>query len=188
MIDRLIHRPSGQLLAAISFLSLVANILATSWLNASYAASRFPVPYHEAQLSFSAPRLKIWYAQLIEFGTLDLYLQTQYIDHLFILTVLVLHSATLLWVSRMFPVTHRARRLLVIAALLSAIAPIADTLENVVSYVMLADPKGFPEGLAWLYSTLAALKFAAFTFAYAALIVGVIAGLAWLWKHRRNGP
>lgn len=184
MIDRLLHRPSAMLLAAFTLLGLVANTLATSWLNASYAASRFPVPYHEAQLSFSAPRLKAWYAQLIDFGTLDVYLRTQYIDHLFILTVLILHVAALLWVSRMFPATHGGRRMLVIAALLSVVAPLADTLENFVSYVMLADPRGFPDGLAWLYSGLAALKFGAFTFAYLALVVGLIAGLAWRWRHR----
>ena len=186
MIDRLLHRPRTLHLAALSVLALVANLLATGWLNASYAASRFPVPYHEAQLSFSAARLKGWYAQLIDFGTFDVYLRTQYIDHVFILTVLVLHVAALLWVSRLFPAAHRGRRLMVGAALLSAVAPLADTLENLVSYLMLADPQGFPEALAWLYSSLAALKFGAFAFGYTALAVGLVAGLSVRWSKRRH--
>lgn len=79
--------------------------------------------------------------------------------------------------SRMFPATHSGRWLLVIAALLSVLAPLAHTLENFASYLMLADPRGFPDGLGWLYSGLAPLKFGAFTFAYPyiALLVGLIA-------------
>ncbi len=68
-------------------------------------------------------------------------------------TVLVLHVAALLWASRLFAANHRGRRIMVGAALLSAIAPIADTLENLASYVMLADPAGFPDSLALLYSS-----------------------------------
>jgi hypothetical protein len=60
--------------------------MATAWLNASYALSRFPVSYHEARLSFGAARLEEWYAQLADLGTRDVYLRTQYIDHTFILT------------------------------------------------------------------------------------------------------
>ena len=186
MLDRLLDRPRTALLAVLTILAFAANGLATAWLDASYAASRFTVPYHEAQLSFSAARLKAWYAQLVEFGTLDVYLRTQYIDHLFILTVLVLHGAALLLVSRLFPAGHRGRRLMVGAALWSALAPLADTLENLVSYLMLANPAGFPDGLALLYSGLASVKFAAFTGAYAALIIGLIGGAAVRWRQARS--
>jgi hypothetical protein len=183
MIPQLLHKPRTALLAGVSMLALAANGLATAWLNASYARSRFPVPYHEAQLSFSAARLKGWYAQLAEFGTLDVYWQTQCIDFAFILTVLVLHGAALLWASRLFPAGHRGRRLMVGAALWSVVAPVADALENLVSFAMLADPGGFPEPLAWLYSGLAAVKFAAFTFAYGALSLGLLAGGVVRWRR-----
>lgn len=182
------HHPSTAGLGWLSLLALIANLLATRWLQASYALSRFPVPYHEAQLSFSAVRLKQWYAQLIEWGTLDVYLRTQYIDHVFIATVLVLHVAVLLWVSRLFPASHRGRRLLVGAALLSTVAPLADTLENLVSYGMLANPAGFPDALAWGYSGLAAIKFALFTFAYVAVPLGVVTGLLVRFKAPSAAP
>ncbi len=177
MFKFFLHRPSTRSLALLSILALVANTLATQWLNESYALARFPGPYFQAQLSFSAAQLKGWYAQLLEWGTLDVYLRTQYIDHVFIATVLVLHFAALLWVSRLFPTGHRGRRIMVGAALLSAIAPLADTLENFVSYVMLARPTGFADELAWLYSSLAAVKFAMFTFAYLAVAAGVVGAL-----------
>ena len=180
----LLHRPKTHWLAALCTLALVANTLATNWLTESYALSRFPVPYFQAQLSFNAAQLKGWYAQLVEWGTMDLYLRTQFIDHLFILTVLMLHVVALLWGSRLFPANHRGRRIMVGAALLSAIAPIADTLENLVSYVMLTDPVGFPDSLALLYSSLATIKFAMFTFAYVALTIGVVVGLAVRWRQR----
>ncbi len=184
----LLHRPKTLWLAALCTLALVTNTLATNWLNESYALSRFPVPYFQAQLSFNAAQLKGWYAQLIEWGTMGLYLRTQFIDHVFILTVLVLHVVALLWGSRLFPANHRGRRIMVGAALLSAIAPIADTLENLVSYVMLADPAGFPDSLALLYSSLATIKFAMFIFAYVALAIGVVVamviGIAVRWRQR----
>jgi hypothetical protein len=186
VIHLLLRKPSTLSLAAASLVALAANLVATAWLNASYARSRFPVPYHEAQLSFSADRLKGWYAQLADFGTLDVYLRTQHIDHVFILTVLVLHVCVLLWASRLFPADHMGRRLMTGAALWSAVAPLADTLENLVSYVMLADPAGFADGLALMYSSLAAVKFAAFTFAYVALALGLFGAAVHHWRRVRG--
>ncbi len=186
MINRLLRHPSALWLGVITLLALVANTLATQWLNESYALSRFPVPYFTAQLSFNAAQLKGWYAQLIEWGTLDVYVRTQFIDHVFIATVLVLHAAALVWASRLFPAYHRGRRWMVWAAMASAVAPLADTLENLVSYVMLANPLGFPDALAWVYSSFAGVKFAAFTLTYVALALGVAAGLVVRWRARQR--
>lgn len=69
------------------------------------------------------------------------------------------------------------------AALLSTMAPLADTLENLVSYFMLSEPVDFPDHLAWVYSGFAALKFGAFTFAYVAAIGGLVIGAIQRW-HR----
>lgn len=66
---------------------------------------------------------------------------------------------------------------MVTAALLSAIAPLADQMENLVSYVMLADPTGFAPRLALVYSGFASLKFAMFVFAYLALSIGLLAAV-----------
>jgi hypothetical protein len=81
-------RPTTSLstatLAVVAGVALALNLAATAWLNASYAASGFPVPYHVAQLSFDAQQIKGWYAFLIENGTLGAYWQTQFIDFVFI--------------------------------------------------------------------------------------------------------
>lgn len=174
------------LLATLAAFAL--NLLASAWLNSSYAASGFPVPYFEAQLSFDAAKLKGWYAQLLQAGTLGLYRQTQHIDFLFIATVALLHPLALLLVGRLFSASSRARGWLVVAAGLSLIAPVADGLENAVSYVMLANPLGFNVMWAQLYSSLAALKFVMFTLAYVAAAIGIVWGLVhWVQRRLQHG-
>jgi hypothetical protein len=171
-------------LIVMSLLALVFNLWATELLNASYATSGFPVPYWQAQLSFDANKLKGWYQVLIERGTLDRYIQTQHVDFVFIVSVLILHVVVLLAISRALPSNSWMRRAMIGAAMLSTIAPMADALENGISYIMLANPANFAEGLAWAYSSVAAVKFAMFTFAYLAAILGLIAA-GWLLVKRR---
>ena len=159
--------------SATAAAALLFNLWATRTLNAAYAASGFPVPYWEAQLSFSHLKLKGWYQSLIDQGKLDLYFQAQYVDFLFIASVILLHVAVLVVVSRMLPESSKSRRLILWAALLSSLAPILDALENLVSFVMLAEPLSFEPVLAIAYSSLAAGKFAMFTVAYIAALLGV---------------
>jgi hypothetical protein len=163
----------------IALAALLFNLWATHELNAAYAASGFPVPYWQAQLSFDHLKLKGWYASLIEQGSLGLYFHAQYVDFAFIASVLLLHVAVLVVVARLHPTASRSSRIMLWAALLSALAPIFDALENLVSFVMLANPVAFEPSLALIYSTLAAGKFAMFTFAY----VAVSAGLVWALYH-----
>jgi hypothetical protein len=100
--------------------------------------------------------------------------------------VLLLHVSVLWLVSRLFEVDSFGRRWMEVIALLSAVAPLADTLENMVSFVMLYDPAGFPDSLALVYSSLAATKFTFFILAYVALPVGVMAGLVSQCLRRRE--
>ena len=160
--------------AAFTVVGVVLNVWTTVVLNRAYAASGFPVPYWEAQLSFSHLKIKGWYQALIEKDSIGLYLHAQYVDFLFIASVLVLHVAVLVLVSRMLPNASRARSVMLFAALLSSLAPVLDALENLVSFVMLAQPLSFEPALALIYSALAAGKFTMFTFAYVAGGVGVI--------------
>ena len=160
--------------AAMSVVSIVLNLWSTVVLNTAYAASGFPVPYWEAQLSFDHLKLKGWYQALIEKDSVGLYLHAQYVDFLFIASVLLLHVAVLVLVSRMLPNASRARSLMLWAALLSSLAPILDAIENLVSFVMLSQPLSFEPALALIYSALAAGKFAMFTFAYVAGGAGVM--------------
>ncbi len=97
-----------------------------------------------------------------------------FIAELVFLPVLVLHLAVLVLVSRMLPAASEARSFMIWAALLSTLAPAFDALENLVSFVMRAEPLSFEPALALHYSTLAAGKFAMFAFAYVAVFVGVL--------------
>jgi hypothetical protein len=183
MISKLETKPSVQVLFFIVVAAFAFNVYASRILNESYAQSLFPVPYYEAQLSFSAEKLKGWYGFLIENGTLDVYVRTQHIDFLFILSVLLLHVSALLLISRLFKKGGRWRRAMIYCALLAALAPAADAAENAVSYIMLANPLGFPGWLALIYSSFAALKFAMFTFAYIAAAIGLVAGIFCFLKN-----
>ena len=177
IIDYWMQKPTTLTLAIGLLLALVFNFWASWILNASYAESGFPVPYFEAQLSFDAEKLKGWYGFLIETNMLDNYLMTQHIDFIFIVSVLLLHFLGLVFVARLLPSGHTLRKLMIVCALLSTVAPLADALENLVSYIMLANPLDFNDSLALAYSSFAALKFCMFAFAYIVFALGLVAAI-----------
>ena len=178
--SRLQSKLTGLHLTVITLVALIGNIWATKLLDTAYAASKFPVSYWQAQLSFDHFKLKGWYDFLIKNETLDLYIHTQFVDFIFIASVLILHTAALLALSRAAPSHSNARQALIWAALLSAIAPLADAVENGISFIMLANPAGFEPLLAIAYSSVAAIKFGMFTFAYLAAAGGVVAAIYYL--------
>lgn len=178
---------TGFQLTVIALVALVGNLWATKLLNTAYAASGFPVPYWQAQLSFDHEKLKGWYGFLIKNQTLDLYVHAQFIDFIFIASVLILHTAALLALSRAVPAQSKVRLALIWAAAISAIAPLADAVENGISFIMLANPTGFEPLLAIAYSSVAAIKFGMFTFAYVAAAIGLLAALYYLATHTRQG-
>lgn len=180
-----LNAPTSLTLILLTPAAFIFNLWASKTLTASYIASKFPVPYFVAQLSFNPEQLKAWYSSLIELGTFDVYVRTQHIDSLFILSVLMLHGFALVLISRLFPANSKGRKIMVVCALISAIAPIADQLENLVSYIMLANPTDFMNGLAYIYSSFAAIKFAFFVFAYVTAPIGLLAGLISLIKRRQ---
>jgi hypothetical protein len=183
-----LNAPTTLTLILLTPAAFIFNLWASKILTASYIASKFPVPYFVAQLSFNPEQLKVWYSSLIELGTFDAYVRTQHIDSLFILSVLMLHGFALLLISRLFSANSKGRKMMVVCALLSAIAPICDQLENLVSYIMLANPRDFISGLAYIYSSFAAIKFAFFVFAYVAAAIGLVAGLISVIKRRQASP
>lgn len=182
-----LNSPKIFTLGALTTASFLFNLWTDKILTANYIASKFPVPFFTAQLSFDPEKIKAWYAFLINEGTLDQYIHTQNIDSLFILSTLFLHGFGLLLISRLFSAEAKGRHIMVICALISAIAPLSDQLENLVSYVMLANPSGFSDALAYLYSTFAATKFVFFVFAYLAAPIGLVIGLIQLFLHLKRG-
>lgn len=184
----LLHAPRAWVLALVVLAAFPYNQWIRAVLDDSYAASRFPVPYFVQQMSFSAARMKEWYAYMIEQGTMDVYIRTQHIDFAFMLSVLLLHAGVLLLISRWFEAGSRGRKAMVICAMLAVLAPLYDALENLVSYIMLADSAGFPDFLAYLYSSFALMKFAAFVLAYLAAPIGCLWALVSLAMRRHASP
>lgn len=139
------------------------------WLDASYVRSQFPVPFYVGQTTFDAAELKGYYAHMIEKGTLEVYLHTQRIDYVFMLTAMVslflLGAAAL----RTVPQAWRSGWLGTVGRTLLWVCPLAagfDAMENAVSFAMLANPTDFADWLVYPYSGFAVAKFALFVTCY----------------------
>lgn len=175
------------LLALIAF---VVSRVTQMWLDGHYARSKFPVSFFEGQTAFDGPTIKGYYAQLQEMGTFDIYVFVQRIDYLFMLTVMVslflLGAAAL----RTIPSQWRKGWVLKLALLAMWITPMAaamDAMENLVSFVMLANPAEFADWLAYPYSGFAVGKFALFALNYlwvsVALLVALLKGITVIFSR-----
>ncbi|HEY1014041.1 MAG TPA: hypothetical protein VGE07_15115 [Herpetosiphonaceae bacterium] len=133
--------------------------LANSILEASYAASRFPVPFIVGQTAFDASTIKSYYQVMLQLGTFPIYVRTQWLDFLFIGATSLMGLALGTLLARLHAPASRFRSLGIWFALAIPMAGLCDVVENVLSFVMLADPLGFPDWLAPLYSTAATVKF-----------------------------
>lgn len=139
-------------------LAVGALIASNAVLNTLYEASGHPVDYATGQTSFSGVQVKGWYAQMQTQGTLDLYWATQLFDFVFIGAVFMVGAMTATYLARVNR-SHRASGAALWAAAALAIGSCFDVVENLISFVMLVDPQGFPNWLAIPYSMMAVAKF-----------------------------
>ena len=188
--DRLMQLPLG-LHAGLAVLSFAAFQGVQIALNASYAASRFPVDYKTGQLAFSGETLEGYYAVMQDAGTLGVYLRTQVIDYGFILGTAVVGMVLASLVARLALRRGPVRIGAMIVAALAVLGAGFDAAENLVSFVLLANPNDIAEPLALLYSALAAAKFAclmpATTLFFVVLAAGLIARGHALLRQTRLG-
>ncbi|WP_155370736.1 hypothetical protein [Catellatospora vulcania] len=152
----------------------VAQRVSQGVLDGLYARSGYPVPYYAGQLSFSGRKLSGWYSAMERGGTLETYWQTQFVDFAFIAATALFFTAALLLVARAMPPASAARSKAVALVPLALVAPVADALENLISFVLLSDPAHVNGALAIVYSTVAAVKFAGFAFVYLWLPAGLL--------------
>jgi len=155
--------------------SVVVLGVVNAVLNASYAASGHPVSYAEGQTTFSGSEIKGFYAVMEDGGTLGRYWQTQFIDFGFIAMMIVVGGAVGLLLARLGHPGSVAARLGRLAAVVIPLGAAFDVVENLISFVMLADPQGFPEWLAVPYSAAAVVKFGLIGLGMVALIGSLIA-------------
>ena len=143
-------------------------------LRCFYARSGYPVPYYTGQLSFSATKLERYFATMQDRGTLDVCVRTQVVDFAFIAATAFLFVSSLLLVARAFAPRHPGRRIVTALVPLALVAPVFDSLENLCSFVMVANPTSISSPLALVYSTMAAIKFAGFAAVYGIAAVGLV--------------
>lgn len=128
-------------------------------LDKSYAASQHPVDYATGQTTFSGPMIKTYYAHMESAGTLDIYRTTQMIDFGFLALLGVLGLLIACLFARLGREESWARTIGMLAGLSIVVGAIMDALENLMSFVLLADPSGFADWLALPYSAFAVAKF-----------------------------
>jgi hypothetical protein len=155
-------------------------------LDAFYARSGYPVPYYEGQLSFSADRLRGWYSAMEANGTLGVYWQTQFVDFAFIAATMLFFVMLLAAVARVFPPDSGGRRFAGRIIWLGLAGPLFDVVENLLSFLMLPDPGSISPIVAMLYSSAAALKFAAFIAVYLWTVIGLSAAVMLRLRARTN--
>lgn len=143
-------------------------------LDALYAASNHPVDYATGQTTFDAERIRGFYDVMQKAGTLEVYVQTQQFDYVFMIALALFGACLATFCGRMARDGSLGRRFGLWGAWAAILGAVCDALENAVSFVMLANPDSFADWLALPYSGFAALKFGLITLA----ILGCILALA----------
>lgn len=144
-------------------------------LDVLYAASKYPVDYATGQLAFSAERLAQYYAHMEGLGTLGVYYRTQLFDFVFILCMVTFGVMLSALMMRFAHDTKIGRPAAYGIAFATVGGAMCDAIENMFSFVLLAQNPEISTLLALMYSSFAALKFGLLTLAMVSFAVTVIA-------------
>lgn len=155
LLETLLPRQMMRWLVPAALLLAVVGYIA---VEISFASVQFPGTLFQAQLAFDAQVVKAQYGILLSQGTMPLYIRTQWIDFVFISGLALAGFVGHVALARTFPVGSRGYRITLLLGMLFVIGAGCDALENVTGFLMLADPLNFPDGLAVIYSTFAAIK------------------------------
>lgn len=150
--------PSKAKLSIYLVLSILLAIGGFIAVETSFAKTNYPAPLIASQLAFSGATTKAHYATLYTQGTFDRFVLTQVIDFAFIIGLILTLFFAHVAVARGQPPGSGWQQLALRLAVISPLISASDALENTVSFFMLADPQGFPNWLAILYSGFAAVK------------------------------
>jgi hypothetical protein len=159
----------------ISFISMGLYVLSSGLLEKYYALSKFPVPYFVQQTSFNATKLKEWYAFMLNQNTFTIYIKTQFIDFLFIATVILAGFTIWSFVANFHSKQSFFYKWGHKLAFALPLAGLFDILENLVSFFMIAKPNDFSNFLVLPYSTFASIKFGFWTIALLWILISLIA-------------
>ena len=184
-LTKMFRNASLQTKGIFTILSLAGYFISSHFLEKSYVLSKFPVPYFEQQTSFDAVKMKEWYAFMINEGTFDIYLTTQFIDFTFIATVILAGYTLWALIAQLHPEHSFFNRWGEKLAYALPLAGLFDILENIVSFFMIANPENFADSLVLPYSLFAVLKFGCWTVGLIWLLPSIITLLVNLLRPKR---
>lgn len=159
-------------LAIASF--VISKWIQIEWLDKSYVASKFPVPFYKGQTTFDAAVTKAHYQVLVDEGTLSIFRQTQFIDFAYILATFLF---TFLIMAAIYKNLHHSPKLQKFSWAMVLIMPlncVMDIFENLISFIILMNPADFPDWLIIPYSSFATVKFALYGVGYIWIIIAGI--------------
>lgn len=159
--------------AALLALALGAMAWVNVELQTRYDATGYPVTFFEGQTTFSGDTVKGHFAELDRLGTLGVFADVQRFDFAFMASVAIFGLLGGLLIVRL--TSGRVGRWVGYTTAIAAVTgAVSDAIENLVSFIMLANPTGFADALAVAHSSFAVIKFAGLTFAMAAGAVGLV--------------
>lgn len=178
-IKKFIKEVKIRTIVVMSGVAFLLNYFAKLWLDLSQKNSLYPVPFFEGQLSFSEDKLEEYFSYMIEKGTFNIYIQTQFIDFLFLLSIIILHTLLAILLFKLicnfngresnivsFKSMNAITKIAIINIIIAPFAGIADAIENFTLFIMFIDPLNVNNVLANIYSSLAAIKFTIFSISY----------------------
>lgn len=142
---------------------MIIQYMFMEYLEKIYDATGFPVSYMVGQTAFNGKLIKSYYAALLENGTLDDYYFVQIVDYLFMVTVFFSHLFICAAIYRSLHLIKWLKKTGLVMLVVTPLAAVFDGLENLVSFIMLAEPLSFPNWLAYPYSSFAVIKFSLFS-------------------------
>lgn len=173
---------SGLLWLSAITTFVLSKIIQIFWLDKSYVASKFPVPFYEGQTTFDAQVTKGHFQVLIDEGTLNIFWNTQFIDFAYLAMTFICTALFMLALYKMFnpnggSFANKMKNFAWIMVFIMPFNAVMDALENLVSFVMLSNPSGFSDWLIYPYSTFAVLKFALYGVGYLWIILALVIAL-----------
>lgn len=182
--DQWLSSPSDAAVRNWLIGSIVLAAVGYTAVTLAFIRAEFPGTLFQAQLAFGGETIKAQYATLIQQGTFGAYVTAQIIDYAWIfglmLTLFFAHVA----IARAQTNPGWRNLALSLAIIAPAIAS-ADAFENLVSFFMLASPQDFPNWLAPVYLSLAAIKWGWSVIGVSILIVEVITLVVTkLWRRK----
>ncbi|MFQ5976768.1 MAG: hypothetical protein ACE5OZ_01400 [Candidatus Heimdallarchaeota archaeon] len=175
-ISSLVDNLSPQSWLIILLTSGVGFIFFNLWLGILFEETGYPVALLTSQMRFNAANLKSDFSVLISEGTLNDYKMIQYLDVGIMVSTAVFFGALTLFSIKGFDKNSDWRKRGYMVALLFPLSGLLDAIENVFLLIMLEDPLGFPDWLAYVYSSLALAKLVVFIIGIISLIIVSIAG------------